>query len=121
MSKARYSVFQPPPESDLRYLLGSIEHGRERTAAERANRVLVDLAALENEPGEIESLLLSHHVGLHLARLERIAVLVVNRTGMGERVAQHLGANMRVFTSRSDAVAWLEEEDSMPDWLATGP
>jgi hypothetical protein len=79
--------------------------------------VLVDLALLANAPGEIESLLLSHHVGLHLAKLERIAVVVAHRIGMGERVAQHLGANMRVFTSRNEAVTWLEEEDSMPDWV----
>jgi hypothetical protein len=116
--KPIFKTFEAPADSDLRSLLGSIESGRDRANAGGAKRVLVDLLALEREPGEIESLLLSHHVGVHLSRLDRIAVVIAHRTGMGERVAQHLGVNMRVFTSRGEAIAWLEEVDSQPDWAA---
>ena len=107
MPEANYATFTPPEGADFRFLMGSIEQGGQRTAAGRAKRVLVDLLALE-EPPEVESLLLSHHVGLHLASLERIAVVVAHRSGLGEGVAQRLGANMRVFESRIEAVAWLE-------------
>jgi len=110
MSKTAYTVFEAPPESDLRALLAAIEEGREKTAAAQTRRVLVDLMLLKAEPGQVETLLLSHHVGMHLASLDRIAILIANRTGLGERVAQGLGVNMRVFTSRADAIAWLEEE-----------
>jgi hypothetical protein len=118
MDKMTFSTFEAPADSDLRSLLGSIESGRDRAMSGGPKRVLVDLLSVERKPGEIETLLLSHHVGVHLAFLERIAIVVVHRTGLGERVAQHLGVNMRVFTSRSDAIAWLEEVDSQPDWAA---
>jgi len=116
--KPIFRTFQAPADSDLRSLLGTIEAGRDRVMAGGLKRVLVDLMALEREPGEIESLLLSHHVGTHLSSLERIAIVIAHRTGLGERVAQHLGVNMRVFTSREDAIGWLEEVDSQPDWAA---
>jgi hypothetical protein len=118
MDKIAFTTFEAPADSDLRSLLGSIESGRDRATSSGSKRVLVDMLSVEREPGEIESLLLSHHVGMHLAFLDRIAVVIAHRTGLGERVAQHLGVNMRVFTSRSDAIAWLEEVDSQPDWAA---
>jgi hypothetical protein len=118
MDKITFTTFQAPADSDMRSLLGSIESGRDRATSGGSKRVLVDLLLVEREPGEIESLLLSHHVGVHLACLERIAIVIAHRTGLGERVAQHLGVNMRVFTSRNEAVAWLEEVDSQPDWAA---
>jgi hypothetical protein len=118
VDKITFTTFQAPADSDLRSLLGSIESGRDRAMTEGSKRVLVDLLSVEREPGEIETLLLSHHVGVHLAFLDRIAIVIARRTGLGERVAQHLGVNMRVFTSRTDAITWLEEVDSQPDWAA---
>jgi len=116
MSKVAYTVFQAPPESDLRALLAAIEKGRDKAASAPTKRVLVDLMSLAQEPGQVESLLLSHHVGMHLAQLDRIAILIANRTGLGERVAQGLGVNMRVFTSRDEAVAWLEDDSPAPGY-----
>ncbi|HEY8051016.1 MAG TPA: hypothetical protein VIE63_17720 [Ramlibacter sp.] len=112
MAEPRYATFLPPPGADFRFLMNSIERGRARTASAGVKRVLVDLLALQDEPQEIESLLLGHHVGVHLSGLDRIAVLLSREIAFSETVAQRLGANMRVFDSRVAAIAWLESAET---------
>lgn len=108
MDPEAFFTWRPAPGAGLRELMAGIEAGAASMKQQGGRRVLVDLTGIERPPGEVESLLLSHHVGWNLAALERLAIVVPGRTGQGERVARHLGANMRVFTSLEEAAAWLQ-------------
>lgn len=100
----------PPPDADLRFLLADIEHGKQELAKLRATRVLVDMRGLQRALGDVGNVLLSQHSAEQFGGgLERIAVLVPQRTGHGEAVARRMGLNMMVFTSEAEAVDWLQE------------
>ena len=110
MDSDQFFTFNPSPSSGLRELLAAIEGGMgEMRKRGGPMRVLVDISQLERPPGDVENLILSHHVAQHLRQLERIAVVVKTRTGQGERVARQLDTNMLVFTAADEARQWLNE------------
>ena len=109
MTDEPFATYTPGSAHGLREMLADIEQGQANTMTQGVRRVLVDVTGLAAEPGEVGNLLLSHHVGEHLQHLDRIAIVVKHRTGDGERVAQRLGASMRVFTSAAEAAEWLRE------------
>ena len=109
MPSTPFVTYTPSAGASLRELLADIEAGPARMKQAGASRVLVDMTGVDPQPGEVETLLISHHAGWHLPGLDRVAVVVKVRTGQGERVAQHLRTNLLVFTSTEDARAWLAE------------
>lgn len=106
----RFFRVTPPPGADLRFMLADIDHGKQELAKIRATRVLVDLSGLQRPPGDVENVLLSQHSAEQFGGgLERIAIVLAQKTGRGEAIARRMGLNMMVFTSEAEAVAWLQE------------
>ena len=73
-------------------------------------RVLVDLREVEGRLDATEQVFLGELVAQRLPHLERVASVVPadQITRNSEAAAQTLGMQLRVFTSREEAVAWLK-------------
>jgi hypothetical protein len=82
-----------------------------RTEREGIRRVLVDLLEVEGELRFTDHFQLGERAAQQLRHLERIASLVpldrITRTS--EKVAARQGLQLRVFTSMTEAIRWLEE------------
>ena len=88
-------------------LVQSIEE-ESMTWADR--KVLVDLRNVEGRLDPTEQVFLGELVAHQLPHLEKVAsvVPVDQITRNSEGAAQTLGMQLRVFTSREEAVAWLK-------------
>ena len=73
-------------------------------------RVLVDLRDVEGRLDPTEQVFLGEMVAQRLPHLERVASVVPadQITRNSEAAAQTLGMQLRVFTSREEAVSWLK-------------
>lgn len=70
--------------------------------------LVVDLLHHSKTIDPIQNMLICHHMALHLRGL-RIALVVENRTGHGQKAARQLGLDLRSFQSISEAEDWLLE------------
>ena len=73
-------------------------------------RVLADLRGVEGRLDPAEQVFLGELVAQHLPHLERVASVVPadQITRNSEAAAQGMGMQLRVFTSRLEATAWLK-------------
>ena len=77
-------------------------------------RVLVDLREVEGRLDATEQVFLGEMVAQRLPHLERVASVVPadQITRKSEAAAQTLGMQLRVFSSREEAVAWLKARET---------
>jgi hypothetical protein len=75
----------------------------------RQDLVMIDLREVEPVYSFTDQFTIGEEVGRSLKHLRRFASVVPTSriTRVSERAANHRGANVRVFTSEAEAVAWL--------------
>jgi hypothetical protein len=82
-------------------------------------KILADLRSVEGRLDPSEQVFLGELVAQHLHHLEKVASVVPadQITRNSEAAAQTLGMQLRVFTSREEAIAWLKAKhpDLSPD------
>jgi hypothetical protein len=83
-----------------------------RTRQHDDKRLLVNLMDVVGTFGPKEQQAIGMLATRYLSHLERVASLVPEEkiTRVSEQVAQSAGMQLRVFTSFTDAVAWLVDE-----------
>jgi hypothetical protein len=88
----------------------AIESISDETIRHNAKRLLVDLTLVREHLGFVDHAVISDKAATHYGHLERVASLVPDgrRRGTSEQAAQLRGMQLRVFTSREEAAAWLE-------------
>lgn len=84
-----------------------------RTRQHEDKRLLVNLMDVVGTFGAQEQQAIGMLAAKYLSHLERVASLVPEEkiTRVSEQAAQIAGMQLRVFTSLTDAVAWLVAED----------
>jgi hypothetical protein len=88
----------------------AIESISDETIRHNAKRLLVDLTEVSEELGFVDHAVISDKAATHYGHLERVASVVPDgrRLGTSEQAAQLRGTQLRVFASREEAAAWLE-------------
>lgn len=93
----------------LQDFVGLIENMAFETRKHRDRRALVDLVRVVNELKFTDHFQIGEEAARKLQNLDRIASVVpaerITRTS--EKVAQHRGMELRVFTDKHEALAWL--------------
>ena len=89
----------------------AIESISDETIRHNARRLLVDLTRVSEQLGFVDHAVISDRAATHYGHLERVASVVPSghRRGTSEQAAQLRGMQLRVFTSREEAAAWLED------------
>jgi hypothetical protein len=88
----------------------AIEAISDETIRHNAKRLLVDLSGVQEQMGFVDHAVLSDRAVTHYGHLEKVAsvVPVGHKRGTSEQAALLRGLQLRVFTSRDEAAAWLE-------------
>jgi len=87
----------------------AIELISDETIRHNAKRLLVDLSLVREHLGFVDHAVISDRAATHYGHLERVASVVPSGHRRGsEQAAQLRGMQLRVFTSREEAAAWLE-------------
>lgn len=98
----------PDETFTLAELLVDIEQRGQRRDSIPTKRLLIDMRLHAEKINPIQNLLLCHHMALHYQGM-RVAPVVGNRTGQGQRVARTIGLDLRAFESVDEALEWLME------------
>jgi hypothetical protein len=88
----------------------AIESISDETIRHNAKRLLVDLTQVSEQLGFVDHAVISDRAATHYGHLEKVASVVADghRRGTSEQAGQLRGIQLRVFTSREEAAAWLE-------------
>lgn len=102
-------VLRPALELSLGELLQDIED-RGHQIGEVGNRpLLLDLRGHSSSADDTQTVILSHHMALHLRGL-RVALLLKKHSVNGQRVARALRLDLWMFEVEEEAVEWLLEK-----------
>lgn len=73
-------------------------------------RALIDMTEIEVALSFTDHLQLGTHVAGCMAQLERVATVVTpaNRKGTSEKAARKMGLDVKAFTERGEALAWID-------------
>lgn len=102
------ATVRPKPGVPLRTLLANIERLAGRRDAFPGGRLLIDVRGHAAGLGDAERALLGHHLGQHFRGL-KVAILIDQRTGTGQKAARTLGLDLRAFENDEEAADWLLE------------
>ena len=99
-----------PTDATLRWLLAALDELSQSTKKRPVLGILVDLRVVSPVPGMVEQAIFGEHLAQKLLHARRVATLVAEggKTGYSERVARRLGLELKVFTSETEALEWLE-------------
>lgn len=97
-----------PSTRSFQWMLAAVEPLKVAIERGACSRALLDLSCVQ-PPGVVEQAILGEHLARRLSQCEKVASVVAHgtRTGTSEQVAQRLNLALRVFTSETDAIAWL--------------
>lgn len=106
-----YLVVVGSGHAELCDLLGLFDFAASVSGSRQYHRALIDLYDVEIGFSFTDHLSLGMHAAQALRRLERVASVVHPRyrVGTSERAAQKAGLQLRTFTDRAEAEAWLAE------------
>ena len=104
-----YSVIRVEGEPTLGEFLAFLQRVGKETSAWPVKRVMFDLRGVRTLTTFTEHYAVGEESARQLHHLHRIASVVpADRiTRASEKTAQRAGVNIRVFTSESEAIAWL--------------
>lgn len=106
----RVASIRPKPGVPLRTLLTNIERLAGRRDAFPGGRLVIDVRGHAVGLGDAERVMLGHHLGQHFRGL-KVAVLIDQRTGTGQKAARTLGLDLRAFEDVEEAADWLLEPE----------
>lgn len=101
---------------DLAALLDLIKRLGELTREYKDTRLMFDLLNLEGEVHFTGQMKTGEQVAQHMSHLAKVASVVpaekITRTS--EQVARAQGAQLKIFASKDEAIAWIREADPAP-------
>jgi hypothetical protein len=94
----------------LRNVTAAIESISDETIRQNARRLLVDLTQVREQLAHVDHETISERAAARYVHLEKVASIVPegHMHGTSEPAARRRGIDLRVFTSRKEAAAWLE-------------
>lgn len=104
----RVATIRPQPGVPMRILLRNIERLAGRPEAFPGGRLVIDVRGHTSGLGEAERVMLGHHLGQHFRGL-KVAILIDERTGTGQKAARNMGLDLRAFVDVGEAADWLFE------------
>lgn len=106
-----YAVVRVRGEPSLDELLALIRRMGEETMAWPTRRVLFDLRGVRSLTSFTDHYAIGEETARQLSHLQRIASIVDpdRITRASEKTARQSGANLSVFTTEAEAIAWLTE------------